>query len=148
MTLFRGHFAPGQNDVQRSAVTDQTWQSDGSTIHQGNPPTPAVNTHVGITRHHPDVTPQCNLHSSGNGRPLYCSDYGFGQSHSSRTHRTTGYEGMTSGFRIGIGRQRIWCVHQCRGVFEVPSGTECATGTKEHRHRHLGIVFKFFERGI
>src|SRR5262249_52646203 len=68
--LLRGHFPPGQDDLQRATVADDARQPHGSPVDQRDTPTAAVDAEVRPFRHHPEIAPQPQLHPAGDGRAL------------------------------------------------------------------------------
>jgi hypothetical protein len=56
--LVGAHLAPGEDEVERTPLSDQAGQSHSATVQQGNAPSPAVNAELGAFLHHADVAPQ------------------------------------------------------------------------------------------
>ena len=54
---FRGYLSPGQNNLERAALADDSRQTHRPAIDQRYAPTAAIDAEVGLFRHHPEVAP-------------------------------------------------------------------------------------------
>jgi hypothetical protein len=86
--LFSRHAASGEEHVQRVAMTDQSRQPKGASIHQRDSPTAAVDSEDRIARRDPKIAPQCQLQSSSDRVPFDRRDHWLGQEEATETHRT------------------------------------------------------------
>src|SRR5262249_51425256 len=68
--LLRRHLASRQDDLQRTTQPDDPRQPHGSPVDQRHTPTAAIDAEVRALRHHPEIAPQPQFHSAGDGRAL------------------------------------------------------------------------------
>src|SRR6266542_979073 len=68
--LVRGYFSPGQNNLQRAALADDSRQTHGPAVDQRHAPTAAIDAEVGLLRHHSEIAPSPQLHAAGDGGAL------------------------------------------------------------------------------
>ena len=118
--------ATGQDQVHRPALADESRQADGSAVDERHAVPAAEHAEHGILRRDPQVAPQRDLQSAGDGVPLDGGDDGLGQAQSRRTHRTV----AVGSDPVGLGRSL--------GV-QVGAGAERATRAAEHGHTQRGV---------
>src|SRR4030095_12673963 len=87
--LFRGYLAPGHDDLERAAGTDNARQSHSATVDQGHAPAPAIDAEVGRLLHNANVAPERRLESAGNRRAGDSGDHRLVELESRRTERAT-----------------------------------------------------------
>jgi hypothetical protein len=77
--LGRLHLAPGQDQVHGMAHAHQARQAHGAAVNQRHAKAAAVHAEVGVLLHHPQVTPQRQLHAAGHGGAADRRDHRLGQ---------------------------------------------------------------------
>ena len=126
--------ASGQEQVHRSAVSYQTRKVNGAAVDKGHTETPAEHPEYGVGCGDPQIAPQGELESAGDGRSFDGGDHRLGEWQARRTHRS----------RTVVGDRATIAGEQ--GV-EVRTSTESATGAGQHGDRERVIGIEIDERG-
>ena len=127
--------AAGENQVHRTAVTDQPRQSHRAAVDQRNAPPPAEHAEHRVLLDDAHVAPQRQLQAARDGVAADGCDHRLGQHHSARPHRT----GSGAMHRVGIRRAES---------LEIGSSTECSVVTPQHGDRSRVVLVELVERCV
>ena len=132
--LVAGHAAPGEDQIERVAVAEQTRQADRAAVDQRHAPAPAIDAEHRILGGDTQVAPRRQLEAAGDRVPLDRRDHRLRQQHARRAHRTVAVE--------------IDAVATpARHALEVGPGAERAAGAGQYRDREPDIGLEAPERG-
>src|SRR5262245_6191220 len=143
------HFAPGQNNLQRATQADDARQAHGTAVDQRHAPTAAIDTEVGVFRHHPEIAPERELHAAGDGGALDGGDHRLVQLEPRGAQRPTRNVAAVAArlrSRDVELAQRIIGIERA-DVFEIPAGAERPARAVEHRHRRILVGIEFEKGG-
>jgi hypothetical protein len=147
--LLGRHFSPGENDLERPALADDSRQPHGSAVNQRHTPTAAIDAEVRPLRHHPKIAPQPQLHPAGDGRALDRRDDRFVQLEPRGTQRSAwnfpAIAARPRGRDVEFA-QRIIGVERAH-VFEVPARAKRAARAVEDRDASVLVGIEFKKRG-
>lgn len=112
------HGPAGQDQVHRTARPDQPWQPDRPAVDERDAPASAEDTERRVRGGNPEVAPQGELETAGDGVPLHRRDDRLAEPQPGRTHRPVAVRHHPVVQRTQVG-----------------TGTERATRAGQHRHR-------------
>ena len=117
------------------AVADQPWQPDRSAVDQRHAPPPAVDAEDRVGRGHPQVAPERELETAGDGEAFDGGDDRLRQQHPRRPHRTIDrHVGVDVVPAAGADR------------LEIGAGAERATGPGQHGDGKVVVGLEGSER--
>lgn len=131
------HGATGENHVERTALTDESRQSNGSAVDERHTPTPAEYTEHGVTRGHPEITKQRELQPARDGVTFDGGDCRLAKSKTTETHRAV------AGFFPRRGLPRVVETKDARGIgnrFQVGTGAERSAAARDDGNRERVIA--------
>jgi len=130
--LDRGYRAAGEDEVERSALTDHARQADRSHVDQRHAETPVEHAKRRVAGGDAKVAPERQLEPAGHGVALDRGDHRLAEDHPRGPHRSVGC----------LGR---WVRRAGGESFQVEARTEMVTRTRQHGDRQPSILVESFE---
>lgn len=136
--------APGQDQIQRPAVADQTRQAHRAAVDQRHAKAPAIDAEAGVGGQHAQVAPQGQFQPAGHRRALDGSNHRLGQAQPRGSHRCQ---------RLGCIRRLVELQQQPRHVarrvlrqlgtgLQIPAGAKMPVRAVPHGHTRRGVAIE------
>src|SRR5690349_5665503 len=124
--LLRANRASRENQVERAAQADQSWQAYRPTVDQRDAPAPAEDAERRVLLHYAQIAPEGKLHSTGDGVARDRGNHRLGEQHACWPHWPVTF------------RLHAVEVSRCKS-FEVSPSAEVAMVAIEHTNRRVRI---------